>query len=81
MKYYYHEVLAITEEYLGPAARRFLQRQSLFHLDKEPELIVINDIIILKENIPIAFGVIANDKKVIDDSRKKFDDIIKKHLK
>jgi hypothetical protein len=76
-KTYYQEVVSVTEEYLGPAAERFVKRQAEFHLGKDAEAIVLSDIPKLKESLRIALGLLIKDQRIIDQAMHKFDKIIK----
>ena len=74
---YYQKVIAATEEYLGPAAERFVRRQVEFHLSKKPEDINKADVAKLKESLRVALGLLVDDKAVIEQAKAKFDKIIK----
>ncbi|HSX16233.1 MAG TPA: hypothetical protein VLF40_05555 [Candidatus Saccharimonadales bacterium] len=75
--HYYHQVVRVTEDYLGPAAERFVKRQIEFRLGKEPEDIGLEDIPKLKEAIGAALGVLVKDKAIVDEAMQKFDVITK----
>jgi hypothetical protein len=70
---YYRQVVSITEEFLGPAAERFVNRQIEFHLGKSPETIDRNDIPRLKETLDAALGLLVKDEAVVDQAMHKFD--------
>jgi len=74
---YYHLVVRATEEYLGPAAERFVKRQIEFRLGKKPETIGRDDIPKLKEAIGAALSVLVKDKAIVDEAMQKFDVIVK----
>lgn len=63
----YHQAVAITKDYLGPAAERFINRQVTFHLQKEPELLTKKDIPQLAEWIKVSIAILTEDKKMVDD--------------
>ena len=73
--HYYEEVLKITEDYLGPAAERFIRRQAEFHLNKQPEDINKDDVKKLKESLRVALGLLVNDRSVVEEAVHKFDEI------
>jgi hypothetical protein len=74
---YYRRVVRVTEEFLGPAAERFVNRQIEFRLGKTPETINRDDIPKLKEAIVIALGLLVKDQEIVDQARHKFDVIVK----
>jgi hypothetical protein len=63
----YLQVTAITEEYLGPAAERFVARQITFHLNKTPQELEIDDIPKLVEWTKVTLGLITEDRQMIED--------------
>ena len=65
---YFASVVDVTENYLGPAAERFIRRQIEFHLEKEPEQISYEDVDKLKENVRVALGLIVNDKAIVEQA-------------
>ena len=62
----YDEVVAITYDYLGPAADRFVVRQIRSHLQKDPHELQPQDLDRLIDWIRLAMRLISNDVKVID---------------
>jgi hypothetical protein len=75
---YYQSVIGATEVFLGPAAKRFVDRQIDFHLSKDPETINRQDVIRLRDSLGVALGLLVDDKRIVDDAVHRFDDIIKK---
>jgi hypothetical protein len=67
----YQEVVSITQEYLGPAANRFVDRLINFHLNKKPEELTAKDIAKLSEWIKVSLGMLTEDKAIIDDCQKR----------
>jgi hypothetical protein len=63
----YERVLAITEDYLGPAAPRFLSRLVTNHLDKPAGKITRSDLPQLIVWIRLAATVITDDEIVVAD--------------
>jgi hypothetical protein len=65
---YYDLVLSITEEYLGPAARRFVDRQITKHLSKPPELLTREDIPALAVRIRSGLMVLTQNEEVVQEA-------------
>ena len=63
----YRQVTHITEEYLGPAAGRFVDRQISFHLGKQPQELSSDDLPILIEWTRITFGLITEDRTLVEE--------------
>ena len=63
----YNRVLAITEDYLGPAAQRFISRLATNHLGKPPTKITRADLPQLIVWIKLAATVITSDETVVAD--------------
>ena len=63
----YQQAVEITKDYLGPAAERFINRQILFHLQKEPNLLTKKDIPQLAEWVKVSIAVLTDDKKMVDE--------------
>ncbi|MDB5178277.1 MAG: hypothetical protein JWN01_220 [Patescibacteria group bacterium] len=63
----YRQVASITEEYLGPAAERFISRQISFHLDKKPQELTADDLPKLTEWTKVTFGLLTEDRHMIDE--------------
>lgn len=74
---YYRQVVSVTEEFLGPAAERFVNRQIEFHLGKTPETIGRDDIPKLKETLSATLGLLVKDETVVAEAMRKFNLIIK----
>jgi hypothetical protein len=72
---YYREVIEAAQDFLGPAAERFINRQIEFYLNKPPEKITKADVLKLKDSVKIALGLLIDDQKVIDQAVRKFDKI------
>ncbi len=67
----YQEALNIAKDYLGPAAERFINRQIMFHLGKEPELLTKKDIPQLAEWVKVSIAILTDDKNMVDDFNKR----------
>lgn len=65
------EVVSITEDYLGPAAERFVSRQVTFHLNKHPEELSKADIPKLAEWVKVSLALLTQDKKMVDEFDKR----------
>lgn len=63
----FNTVLSITEDYLGPAAPRFISRLVEYHLHKEASDITINDLPDLIIWIQLAVTVMTDDRQLIDE--------------
>ena len=61
----YEQLVEITLHYLGPAADRFVRRQIVNHLKKEPEQLVKKDLRELMDWIEIAMQLVTNDEKLV----------------
>lgn len=67
-------LIQVTENYLGPAAKRFISRQAAFHLHKKPSEITKSDIPKIAEWIKVSLGMLTQDRKMIDSCQ---EDILK----
>jgi hypothetical protein len=61
----FDEVVAITHEYFGLAADRFVARQIRNHLHKDPEQLRKQDLAALIKWISLAMALITDDEKLI----------------
>ena len=62
----YDDVVAITYDYLGPAADRFVVRQIRNHLGKDPTELERKDLRLLVDWIRLAMRLISNDADIVD---------------
>jgi hypothetical protein len=67
----YQQVVAVIQEYLGPAADRYVQRLVEAHLKKSPEQLAQRDIPKLSEWIKVSLGLLTNDKNLVDECEKR----------
>jgi hypothetical protein len=74
---YYRKIVRVTEEFLGPAAERFVNRQIEFRLGKTPETLTRGDLPKLKETLVVALGLLAKDQAITDEATHKYDAVIK----
>jgi hypothetical protein len=63
----YERLVSITEEYLGPAAERFMMRHISFHLHKNPEQLSLKDIPKLVDWLKVSMALLTNDKSLVDE--------------
>jgi hypothetical protein len=63
----YDTIVSIVEDYLGPAAGRFVDRQIEYHLHKRPTQVAGSDLQQLTEWIRVSLAVLTNDHTIIDD--------------
>lgn len=67
----YDRIVAITSEYLGPAANRFIDRQITNHLDKDPEEVTKDDLEKLVEWSRISLAYLTEDITIVDEFSKR----------
>jgi hypothetical protein len=65
------QVIAITEECLGPAAERFIKRLITSHLHKPADQLTNGDLRKLADWIKVSLGMLTEDKKLVDECVKK----------
>lgn len=63
----YDQIVEITRGYLGPAAERFVVRQVRFHLDKNPDELVAEDLPKIAEWGRVTLGLLTSDRKLVDE--------------
>lgn len=73
----YEQTIEITQDYLGPAAERFITRQIVFHLQKDPKRLTKKDIPQLAEWVKVSIAVLTDDKKMVDDFTKRILTLVK----
>ena len=67
----YDDIVTIVEEYLGPAASRFVDRHIRSHLHKEPKAVSRKDIAQLADWIRVSLGLLTNDRAAVDECTRK----------
>jgi hypothetical protein len=67
----YTQVVNISQEYLGPAAERFVNRIIAFHLKKDPGQLTAKDLPKLSEWMKVSIALLTDDKSIVDDYAKK----------
>lgn len=73
----FEQIVELTEEYLGPAARRFVSRQIMFHLDKQPQDVAIQDIPKLIEWTKVTLSMLTEDKRMVAEYSDKMTALMK----
>lgn len=63
----YQQVVEVTNNYLGPAAERFIARQVQNHLKKRPEDLSQLDLQRLIDWIQIAVSLLTDDTDIIEE--------------
>ena len=63
----YDKVIAISEDYLGPASERFINRQIMTHLQIEPKDLQINQLKDLVKWVRLTFAVLTNNTVQVDE--------------
>jgi hypothetical protein len=77
----YKSIVGITEDYLGPAAPRFIDRQISFHLNKTPKDVDYADIPKLTEWVKVSIALLTEDREMVDDFAKRIGDLASKKAK
>lgn len=62
----FQQVAALSIEYLGPSAERFISRQIVNHLRKDPEKLTKRDLPELIKWVKITFSLLTNDHGLVD---------------
>lgn len=75
MNDYYTQVVKATEQFLGPASTRFIDRQVELHLGKDPHDITLADVDQLRDTTAVAIGLLTHDKKVVSQVSEEFNKI------
>lgn len=63
----YQQVVDTCQEYLGPAADRFVTRQIQTHLGKKPDDLTQEDLTELTDWIKIAISFLTDDTQVVEE--------------
>ena len=64
---YYDQVVAVVNDYLGPAAERFISHQLEFHLDREENIINAEEIPRIIEWVRVGLGLLTRDKQLVNE--------------
>jgi hypothetical protein len=73
---YYKKILDIVQDYLGPAAERFIVRQISTHLEKDPERLEKSDIPMLAIRIRSGLHVLTHDQIVVEEAFRRISSIV-----
>ena len=63
----YVQVVELTNNYLGPASERFIERQIKTHIGKNPDEITREDVAKLDEWIKVALALLTDDEQLLQD--------------
>lgn len=63
----YKRLIEITNDYLGPAAERFIDRQIRSHLHKNPKDITKAELLLLVDWIRAAVSLLTNDREMVEE--------------
>lgn len=69
----YEAIIKITEDYLGPAGQRFIDRQINDHLQKEPGKLNKQELERLSEWARLAFALLTNDQTLLEEYSKRLE--------
>lgn len=72
----YEQAVAITRDYLGPAAERFIARQITFHLGKGPDDLALEDLPRLAEWVKVSIAVLTEDKEMVEEFSQRIGDLV-----
>jgi hypothetical protein len=61
------QVLQVSQDYLGPAAERFIDRQISTHLNKKSDKITSNDLLKLIDWLKLSFTLLTKDTGIVDE--------------
>ena len=67
----YTDIVEVMSDYLGPAARRFIDRQIQNHLEKNPEDLQLSDMPTLVDWVRVSFAFLTDDRKMIEEMTKR----------
>ncbi|HVX58743.1 MAG TPA: hypothetical protein VG964_03345 [Candidatus Saccharimonadales bacterium] len=63
----FNQLLDVSQDYLGPAAERFLNRQIEAHVHKDPQTIERSDIANLSDWIKLSFALLTKDTAIVEE--------------
>lgn len=66
----YNQAVGVSEEYLGPAGERFIDRQIITHLRIKPEALKKTDLPQLVKWASLAFAVLTKDSNEVNGFKK-----------
>ncbi|HUQ30270.1 MAG TPA: hypothetical protein VM103_01995 [Candidatus Paceibacterota bacterium] len=66
---YYEQIVSVTTDYLGPASKRFIDRQISFHFNnKDHETLTKDDVAKLADSVRISLGLLTQDAKMVTEA-------------
>lgn len=71
----YENIIDITQDYLGPAAQRFIDRQIAFHLHKNPQEITKADVPNLVEWVSVSLASLTEDTNAVKKCSDRISDL------
>ena len=63
----YQRLVEITGEYLGPASSRFIDRQIVNHLNKDPQKVSKNDLPTLNKWLYASMALLTEDEEMLNE--------------
>lgn len=63
----YNQIIEVTQDYLGPAASRFIDRSITNHLKKEPTDITKSDMKKLIDWVKVSVAVLTEDGELVSE--------------
>lgn len=76
----YDELVDITEDYLGPAAKRFIDRQTRNHLNKEPGELTNAELVKLADWVKLTLALLTKDTRIKSEYAKKLDNLMRTNV-
>lgn len=76
----YDELVDITEDFLGPAAKRFIDRQTKNHLNKEPGQLSSDELIKLADWVKLTLALLTKDEKIKSEYAEKLDKLMRTNV-
>jgi hypothetical protein len=73
------KVVDVSQDYLGPAAKRFVYRQIDSHLGKKPDDLRPSDLVVLIDWLKLSFALITADSKLVEDYAKQLNSLAEGH--
>ena len=77
MENFYDKTVFIVQDYLGPAAVRFVDKQISFHLNREDKRIEKDEVMRVNEWMRVGLGLITQDKNLVNECFSRIEAIIK----
>ncbi len=73
----YRQVVTVAEDYLGPAAPRFVARQVAFLFNKNPQELALEDMPRLIEWTRVTLALLTDDQQVVEECARKLGELTK----